>query len=135
MVTLATLEVLNIWVVWLTSSPQILTNLNTRNVLGYLSISFIFMLSSSPLKVWSLTFFTRLSLLYAFSSISHTSFEDLAFAIFLKTDSSATRYNMYKTVLSFTRDALIVVNQGGLSYVDFSCHSLHHSIASTMACC
>jgi len=59
------------------------------------SSSFILILSSSPLGVWSRTCFTWLSPLYAFSRISHASFEDIAFAIFSKLDSSTTRYSTY----------------------------------------
>ena len=66
-------------------------------------LSSIFNPSNSPLRAWSWTCLTRSFALYATSRISHASFEDATFAIFLKHDSSTTLYKKYKVDLSLTR--------------------------------
>jgi len=51
------------------------------------------------------------------SQVSHASFEDSTFVIFLKSNSSIARYNTYKVVLSFTR---IILNVASLAFVYYS---------------
>src|ERR1051325_219569 len=67
------------------------------------SVSFIFILSSSPRRVCKRTCLTLSAPLNALSRVSHAAFDVVEPTIFSKADSSTTLNNMYNVVLSFDR--------------------------------